>query len=64
MSLNRKLKYKKKIGLSKKIKFGIEIEALGTDFIRKLKERDDVHFYMHNPSYKPKDIYGKNRWIL
>lgn len=61
---NHKLKFKPKIGLSKKIKFGIEIEALGTDFINIMKENKNVFFCNHNPVYKDKDIYGKNRWIL
>ncbi len=64
MAFNHKLKYKLKLGLSKKIKFGIEIEALGTDFIRKLRQKNNIYFFSGIPAYKPRDIYGKNRWIL
>lgn len=63
-AFNHKLKYKCKIGLSKKIKFGIELEALGSDFIRNLRDNKKIYFYEDNPSFKPRDIYGKNRWIL
>lgn len=64
IAFNHKLKYKPKIGLSKKIKFGIEIEALGTDFIRKMRDKKNIYYYNGYPASKPKDIYGKDRWIL
>ena len=64
MAFNHKLKYKPVIGLSKKIKFGIEIEALGTNFIRNLRKKRNVYFYASNPAYKPKDIYENSKWIL
>ena len=64
MAFNHKLKYKSKLGLSKKIKFGIEIEALGTDFIRKLRKKNDIYHFKSRSEYKPRDIYGKNRWVL
>lgn len=63
-SLNHKLKYKTKIGLSKKIKFGIEIEALGDNFIDVLKKHSDVFYYKDNPMSKPIDIYSNDKWIL
>lgn len=64
LALNHKVKYKLRLGLSKKIKFGIEIEALGTDFINKLKDKRNVYYYSGNPAYKPSDIYGGSKWIL
>jgi len=64
LAFNHKLKYKSKLGLSKKIKFGVEIEALGTDFIRKIRDNKNIYYFEGYPSSKPKDIYGKDRWIL
>lgn len=64
LAFNHKLKYKPELGLSKKIKFGIEIETLGTDFIRKMRENGNVYYYEYNPVHKPDDIYEKDKWIL
>lgn len=63
-ALNHKLKYRTKIGLSKKIKFGIEIEALGNSFMDVLQKHKDVFYYKDNPMRKPRNIYSNNKWIL
>lgn len=63
-ALKHKLKYRHKIGLSKKIKFGIEIEALGNSFIETLKKHKDVFYYQNAPMGKPRNIYSNNNWIL
>lgn len=62
-ALNHKLVYKSDVGFSKNIKFGIEIEALGDDFLNSLRKKFDIS-YFYDPDFVPYDIYKKNKWVL
>lgn len=56
-----KLTYKTNIGLSKNMKFGIEIEAISKNFIDIMKRKSSMLYYEY-PEDKPSNIYDFNSW--